>query len=219
MGQIASRLSKPLRNFNIDNRAAKVLERREKVAEPAPKHETTANKISQFRAEHPEYMEAVTTKDESLHEKLKSVYIESTGAPSVIRSAQKPLPLSRETKFESDLGAMDIEYEVPEGRADLKSVLEFLSKHQLNPDIATSSSIARDFRLDEAEVQNVLSHFKVLQIHIPQEMYKENKNMAKIVKEQLSSSEGLASNLRLPGKGNPRQGKLPSEADVFPDKS
>ncbi|XP_012946643.1 protein NDUFAF4 homolog, partial [Aplysia californica] len=136
-----------------------------------------------------------------------------------IRSAQKPLPLSRETKFESDLGAMDIEYEVPEGRADLKSVLEFLSKHQLNPDIATSSSIARDFRLDEAEVQNVLSHFKVLQIHIPQEMYKENKNMAKIVKEQLSSSEGLASNLRLPGKGNPRQGKLPSEADVFPDKS
>ena len=53
MGQAASRAlgmaKKPLRNYNVQNRADKVFEKMENIPNPAPKHASTIEPLSRFR--------------------------------------------------------------------------------------------------------------------------------------------------------------------------
>ena len=49
MGQVRSRIVRPFKNYNVEHRAEKILEKRQTVPESAPKHETTVKKFDRFR--------------------------------------------------------------------------------------------------------------------------------------------------------------------------
>ncbi|GFO06644.1 NADP dehydrogenase [ubiquinone] 1 alpha subcomplex assembly factor 4 [Plakobranchus ocellatus] len=194
---MGGRITRPIRNINIENRAAKALDRQKKAPKAAPKHATTVDKLSQMQQEHPEFLSDVENKNERLHERLKHIYIDSKDPPITIKSSQPAPQLSRRALQDRDLGVMDVEGEVPQGRSSLKSLMAFISSHQENPTQHSAAAIAEEHHLDEAAVQNVLAHFRVMQLHIPKEMYKENKNMNKIVAEQLKKSKGIAASFKL----------------------
>jgi len=223
MGQVRSRIVRPFKNYNVEHRAEKILEKRQTVPESAPKHETTVKKFDRFREENPELLEAVNTKYESLHDKLKTVYVESQGTNTEIKpaKAREPIKLSREFREESELGSMEVDYEVPEGRVSLRTALEILSQHQLSPESITAGSIAKDHKLQEQQVQHVLTHFKVLQLHIPKEMYAKNKNMKKLVQQQIDHGKSyMTQNLKIPTDSEIKEVKeqlknqLPSRKDL-----
>ena len=87
--------------------------------------------------------------------------------------------------------------EVPQGRSSLKTLMGFISNHQEDPRAHTAASIASDHSLNTEAVQNVLTHFKVMHLHLPKDMYSETKNMSKIVAEQLKASNQVASGFKL----------------------
>lgn len=205
MGIVRSKLARAVRNYNVVYRAEKVLERRAKpdlAPEPAPKHASTVEKIGSFRQENPELLEAVTTKSESLHDNLKSVYVESQGDNPEIQAKVKyeeSLPVSRAVHDETELGSMEIDYDVPAGKISLRTALELLSKHQQDPQTNSAAVLASEHQLDQADMQKVIRHFKVLQLHIPKEMYAKNKNMKKLVQQQMAYSKSyMTKNLQIP---------------------
>jgi len=222
MGQVRSRIAKPFKNYNVEHRAEKILEKRQTVPEAAPKHATTIDKIDRFREENPELLEAVNTKFESLHDKLKTVYVESQGSNTEIKPAKprEPIKLSREFREESELGSMEVDYDVPEGRVSLRTALEILSQHQLSPESVTPSSIAQDHKLQEEQVKHVLTHFKVLRLHIPKEMYAQNKNMKKLVQQQLDHGKSyMTQNLKIPTDSEIKEVKEQLQSQLPPGKN
>jgi len=205
MGQIRSKLVKIANNYNVEYRAEKVLERRAKpdsAPEPAPKHASTVEKIGSFRQENPELMEAVTTKYEGLHKNLKSVYVESQGNNPEIQSSsqyREPSKLSKKVHEEEELGSMEVNYEVPAGKLSLRTALELLGRHQMDPKANSVEVISTENQLDQTDMQKVVKHFKVLQLHIPKEMYAKNKNMKKLVQQQIAHSKSyMMQNLQIP---------------------
>ena len=83
------------------------------------------------------------------------------------------LPEDRRKTAPAEYGFPDPE-RIPEGRASLRQVLEFISKHHLEPKQNTAETIATDYKLDATQVQHVLKHFQVLHMHIPSEMLNKN---------------------------------------------
>lgn len=99
----------------------------------------------------------------------------------------KPLPLSREPPPETDMGVLESASDVPVGRASLKTVFTFLGQHHSDRQNYTAAKIAKEYRLDETEVENVLQYFKIMRLHLPQEMYKKIKGMDRIVGKQMET--------------------------------
>ncbi|CAL1542665.1 unnamed protein product [Lymnaea stagnalis] len=191
MGQIATRLTRPLRKFNIDNRTDRLFEKRQKVADAAPKHPTTVKMLSKIREEHPEYLEEQSTRHEILHENLKQVYVESKGdAPQL--SANRSLPITRGGPEETELGAMETTHTIPEGRANLRSMLVALGQYQTKPSEVTAAIIAQELKLSQSNVENVLKYFKVLHLYVPKELLKESKTLAKAYKMQIEAAKTSA---------------------------
>lgn len=202
MGQIRSRMVRSVKNYNVERRAEKLLEKRSKmdsVPESAPKHPSTVERIDRFRSENPQLMEAVTTKYESLHDRLKTVFVESQGVNPEIKSSREPLKLSKKFHEEEELGSMEVDYEVPSGKISLRTALELLTQHQMDPQTFSASAIATQHGLNVSEVEQILTHFKILQLHIPKEMYAKNKNMKKLVQDQIDHSKSyMTQNLKIP---------------------
>lgn len=199
MGQ---RLTRPIRNFNVENRAAKAIERQQKAPKAAPKHAGTMDAISQTQQEKTQILSEMENKNEMLHERLKQIYVDSKDNPIQIKSARPVVSLTRQAVAESDLGVLDVsaDEEVPQGRSSLKTLISLISRYQEDPTTKTTAEIAKDHRLDPTVIQDVLTHFKVMHLHLPKELYKETKNMGKIEAEQLEASKNIASSFKFEGK-------------------
>jgi len=163
MGKVYSHLAwRVSRNFNVENRAQKVLS--QEVIRPAPKHKSDEEYLSKIRQEHPELSAQIENKDEGLLKRLENVYVKSKD-PSVTepdRSAHK-LPQDRTPHEPARFGYEEPE-RVPYGRVTLRSALSFLGAHAQAPADHPASSIARDFKLDEQVTDDILKHFKMLQM-------------------------------------------------------
>lgn len=165
-------LKRPFKNYNVAHRAEKVLRKQEKVPNPAPKHASSITPIKQFREENPELLQAMQTKSDDLHERLKSVYLNSEGSHPEIKRVGKEeskdnLPKSGQVSRDEELSVMDIDYSPPEGKVSLKTALEALNQHMTKPDLITAEVIAKEHHLDKQEVEDMLQHFQLLQIFIP----------------------------------------------------
>lgn len=188
MGQIASRLTRPLRKFNFENRAERLLEKRSKVPDAAPKHPTTVKILSRIREEYPEYLDKQSIRHEKLNENLKQVYVESKGDATQF-SANKPLPTTRGGPEETELGAMETTHTIPEGRVNLRSILVALGQYQTKPNEVTAASIAQELKLSQSNVENILKYFKVLHLYVPKELLKESKALAKAYELQVKTAK------------------------------
>ncbi|XP_018323334.1 protein NDUFAF4 homolog isoform X2 [Agrilus planipennis] len=149
MGKILSLAMKPIRDFNFESRAHKVISR-EKPA-PAPKYKVDLLELERIQRDHPEIIEENLKKDEMLNKRLKNVFVDSYDPAKLQKQPQnpnRPLPTSRTPAGDFEYGFHEPR-EVPPGRVTLKNALQFINNHQLDPKNYTSTKIALQYNLPE----------------------------------------------------------------------
>ncbi|XP_067212021.1 protein NDUFAF4 homolog isoform X2 [Linepithema humile] len=158
MGKIYSMLTRPIRTFNIANRAEKIISREKPV--PAPQYASTEKLKKLSHEANPSFLENHYRKDMQLDQRLKDVFVTSTDSQEIITSAKesKLLPQSRHTSEEFDYFH---ESTIPLGKCSLKQVFTFLSGHKRDPATYSSEYIAAQYKLDKEVVDNILKHYKL----------------------------------------------------------
>lgn len=125
-----------------------------------------------------------------------------------IFASSKKLP-ERRTKLEEPELAFEEPEKVPEGKASLSQMHDFINEHYTNPAQYKAKDISEQYKLDSAVVEQVLKHFLPLQIKfkISEEFKKDHKKVAKelqkqgyIVEEPEISVEQIDTKKLAPGK-------------------
>ncbi|XP_025988014.1 protein NDUFAF4 homolog [Solenopsis invicta] len=161
MGKIYSVLTRPIRMFNIANRAEKVISREKPI--PAPQHAATEKQRQLSEKVNPHFLENHYQKNKQLDQRLKDVFVTSTDPQVTTESTKefKPLPQSRHS-WEHD--SIFEPYEVtvvPEGKCSLKQALTFILQHRQDPIKFSSENIASEYQIDKKVVDDILKYFKV----------------------------------------------------------
>ncbi|CAK1543452.1 unnamed protein product [Leptosia nina] len=167
-----SRALRPLKSFNIENRAHRVISKEKPKV--APKYPSTFEDLQRVQEAVPDIDDKLDKKNQDLDQRLKDVYVTSTGIPEddITRKKKdenpdRPLPNDRKPLEDFDFGLKEPE-KITYGRTTLRKSLEYISSHQMNPDEATPAKIAFEYKLKEKDVENILKYFKTFEIYIPE---------------------------------------------------
>uniref|UniRef100_L7M3Z1 NADH dehydrogenase [ubiquinone] 1 alpha subcomplex assembly factor 4 n=1 Tax=Rhipicephalus pulchellus TaxID=72859 RepID=L7M3Z1_RHIPC len=158
--RLAAFVSRPLRDFNIENR----VERAIGVEKPkaAPRHPSDA-KYERTQAG------VVQEKREDLLERLRSVKVVSSLGPQAQESSpppisDRPLPQSRAVPLVQKYGYFE-PATVPRGRMTLRQATQMLADVKMDPSTFTAEAVAAQYSLDVRDVHNVLRYFSVFRVH------------------------------------------------------
>ncbi|KZC09905.1 PREDICTED: protein NDUFAF4 homolog [Dufourea novaeangliae] len=161
MGKVYSYFTRPIRSFNIENRAHRVISKEKPV--PAPQYPSVTKQKELVDKLYPNYMEIHYKKNKQLDEHLKNVYVTSNDSvrePEGEAVSTKPLPQDRKHPPELQFGFYQSDI-IPEGKCTLKQALTFIGKHNENSSEYTAEIIAIEYKLDKQVVVNILKHFKI----------------------------------------------------------
>ncbi|XP_049880207.1 protein NDUFAF4 homolog [Pectinophora gossypiella] len=171
MGALVTRAIRPLKAFNIENRAHRVISKEKPI--PAPKYPQNLEDIKRAEAADPHLDEKLETKNEELDARLRDIYVTATGRPEddITREKQKrnpnrPLPEDRKMVEDYELGFKEPE-RIPYGRTTLRHAITFISAHQMDPEEATAEKIANEYKLKKEDVDNILKYYKSYEVYIP----------------------------------------------------
>ncbi|XP_008549229.1 protein NDUFAF4 homolog [Microplitis demolitor] len=164
MGIIMSRLSKPIRTFNIENRAGRVLGKDKPL--PAPTYPSTAQQLKIAQEVNPDFLKNHYKKDEELYDRLKQVFVSSQAQPEVTDTEK--LPKNKRWVTEFDYGFWEPET-VPAGRCQLRTVMKFMGDYELDPKKNSVQEISLKYNLDPADVANIIEYYRVFQVIVPKE--------------------------------------------------
>ncbi|CAL7934022.1 unnamed protein product [Xylocopa violacea] len=159
MGKIYSILTRPIRNFNIENRARRVISRKKPI--PAPVHASVEKQRMMVEKLNPNFMAEHYKKDPKLHDHLKSVYVESEdiGPP---KTSSRSLPQYR---GEPIAGYYDYYNDIAvSGKCSLKQAIKFLTMHKEDPVKYSIEKISEEYQLDKQLVENIVTNFKVFHV-------------------------------------------------------
>ncbi|KAH8382514.1 hypothetical protein KR009_003929 [Drosophila setifemur] len=183
MGQVASRVVRQAKRFNVENRAHRVLEREKPT--PAPKFESNLRDMERTLELDPKFVDKLNVKDASLDTRLKDVYVTSQDrfikrvqerqakeAASSETQDQRVLPMDRKTPEDFEYGYMEPNRITP-GRCTLRQALKFINDHQLDPEAWPAKKISNEYKLKEPHVENILHYFKTFNMYIPDQKYKD----------------------------------------------
>lgn len=173
MGALVTRALRPIKSFNIENRAHRVISKEKPV--PAPKYPANIEDMRRAIEADPELDEKLHRKDPGLDSRLRDVYVTSVGKPEddITREIQKekttdrPLPENRTQVEEFEYGFKE-PGRVTYGRTTLRHAINFISAYQMNPEEATPAKIAAEYKLKEEDVLNVLKYFKTYEVYLPE---------------------------------------------------
>lgn len=84
--------------------------------------------------------------------------------------SNRPLPQDRE-EFETsfDTYGYHIPNRLAHGKVDFLQLLDILKKYSDTKGEYSAADIAKDYKVDPTKMQNVLTHFQVLQVIMPKE--------------------------------------------------
>ncbi|KYN27646.1 PREDICTED: protein NDUFAF4 homolog [Trachymyrmex cornetzi] len=161
MGKIYSVLTRPIRTFNIENRAAKLISREKPV--PAPQYASTEKQKKLSDQVNPHFLEDHYQKNTQLDQRLKDVFVTSTDSQEMKEPTRdsKVLPQSRRS---SENGFTFESYEptmIPMGKCSLKQALTFLLQHKRDPIKYSSENIASEYKMDKKVIDDILKYFKL----------------------------------------------------------
>ncbi|CAK9795551.1 Protein NDUFAF4 homolog [Anthophora quadrimaculata] len=139
MGKVYSLLTRPIRTFNVESRAERVITREKPI--PAPEYTAEQKQREEVKKLYPNFMETHNKKNPKLDDYLKNVFVVSKD-PQEVPSSIKLLG----TK----------------GKCTFNEVVEFLNLYQHNPKEYTVEKISQDYNLDKQTVENIVSHFQIL---------------------------------------------------------
>ncbi|XP_072948106.1 NADH dehydrogenase [ubiquinone] 1 alpha subcomplex assembly factor 4 [Epargyreus clarus] len=178
MGALVSTALRPLKSFNIENRAHRVISKEKPT--PAPQYAASLEDLKRTLEADPDLDKKLDSKDPALDERLKDVYVTSFGRPEDDmtrerkQSADRPLPQDRKLVDDYDYGFKEPD-RIPYGRTTLRQAIEFMTLHQCNPSEVTAEKIAIEYKLKEEDVVNILKYFKTYEVYVP-----ETKNSAAV---------------------------------------
>ncbi|XP_078035285.1 NADH dehydrogenase [ubiquinone] 1 alpha subcomplex assembly factor 4 isoform X3 [Augochlora pura] len=160
MGNIYTFITRPLRSFNIENRAQRVLGKDKPI--PAPQYPSTAKQKELVDKLYPNFLEEHYKKDKQLDDRLKNIYVTSNDPMEIVKpvTSTRPLPGKRADAEEYDFSYYDASH-TPEGKCSLNQALTFLTNHVQSPDVYTVDKIAAEYKLDKNVVESILKHFTV----------------------------------------------------------
>lgn len=160
MGKVYSLLTRPLRTFNIENRAERIISRDKPI--PAPQYPATEKQKKLSEQINPHFLEDHYQKNVQLDQRLKDVFVTSTDSQvkQELTKESKLLPQSRH-KWDNDSRLESYESTmIPMGKCSLKQALAFLLQHKRDPTY-NSETIASEYKLDKRVVDDILKYFKL----------------------------------------------------------
>lgn len=161
MGKVYSLLTRPIRTFNIANRAEKIISREKPVRAPQYAYAEKQKKLSD--EVNPNFLKEHYRKDMQLDQRLKDVFVTSTDPEKVIESTkeeQRPLPQNRHTPDEFIFDFYEPTM-IPVGKCSMKQAMQFIWHHQHDPATHNSENIAAEYKIDKKVVDDILKHFKL----------------------------------------------------------
>lgn len=185
MGGARSVLTKPFKNFNIESRVHRELERHSEKPKVAPRHKTSQGRRLQDIDLSDE--DEITKKDELLLDMLKSVRIDSTGPPPP-NPKERPLPEEISTKPLPEYGIVEPKHIQP-GKLTIRQALDMISKYQSDPRTFNSAHLAKEYNLELYDTQQILKHFQTFHMHIPKKMEERFPHLMDTLKEKVSVLE------------------------------
>jgi len=158
-----TRAYRPVQNFNVEERAFKVISRDKPT--PAPVHPGKMKEIMDAIKRDPNLLTQGKL-DPKTMENMSRVFLTSQGDNPVIKRRTKDLPVDRRGHEEYPYGSEEPAV-IPPGKASMKQLLDLLSNHQSKPREYTADKLAAEYNLDVVDVRNTLEYFKPFQLHIP----------------------------------------------------
>lgn len=173
MGALVAKALRPVKAFNIENRAHRVISKEKPT--PAPRYPGNIEDLKRTLEADPNIDEKLDKKDPALDDRLKDVYVTSYGRSEddVTRELRKkqsevrPLPQDRKLVEDFEFGFREPE-KIKYGRASLRQVVTFISAHQIDSKEASPDKIAFEYKLKLEDVESILKYFKTFEIYIPE---------------------------------------------------
>ncbi|KAK3097414.1 hypothetical protein FSP39_009434 [Pinctada imbricata] len=192
MGAAMRVIMRPIRNFNIENRAHRHLDKMETgKPQPAPKHKSAkAKKLYDDAWSNPD--ESLLQKDEGLASKLKTLEVKTIDPHLEKSSTKRPLPEKRPQKEELLFGIPTPK--TGKGKINIKEVMDILSGTESDLKGFSVDKISKKYNLDPIKVQQILTNyglFKTLDFRDPKQ---------KIDRETQESQEHLFKAVPAPKK-------------------
>ncbi|XP_004673769.1 PREDICTED: NADH dehydrogenase [ubiquinone] 1 alpha subcomplex assembly factor 4 [Condylura cristata] len=159
-------VTRAIRNFNLENRAEREISKMKPSS--APRHPST-KKILQAQINHdPEIKGEIARKDDRLLSLLKDVYVDSKDPVSsmqvkdaVTRQQPKEFRLPKGHHFDM----MNIK-NIPKGKISIVEALTLLNNHKLHPETWTAEKIAKEYHLEQKDVNSLLKYFVTFEVKI-----------------------------------------------------
>ena len=95
--------------------------------------------------------------------------------------AQSRLPENRGKVEDPEFGYLEPDI-IPPGKASIRQALEFISSHQAQPEVYDAKTIAMDYKLESAQVQQVLKYFKAYEMYLPKALRESYPKLDNLVK-------------------------------------
>lgn len=168
MGKVYSTLTRPVRMFNIMNRAERVISREKPT--PAPQYAAAEKQRRLTDKVNPRFLEEHYQKNAQLDRRLKDVFVTSTDPQEIKESTGESKPLPQERRSREDEFLYE-PYEstavIPIGKCSLRQALTFLLQHKRDPVMYNSENIASEYKMDKKVVDDILKYFKVYVVVSP----------------------------------------------------
>ncbi|XP_031783576.1 protein NDUFAF4 homolog [Nasonia vitripennis] len=165
MGKTASRMTRPLKNWNIENRAHKVISKEKPTV--APTYSSTQKQIDLVNQLDPEYKDRSQKKDPGLDDNLRQVFVRtnSTEVQEIDSRSNPNRPLPKEKTLQEgfEFGFYESTV-VKDGKVSLRQAMEFINNHKKNPEKYTAEAIAKEFKLDSKLTANILEFYKIFEV-------------------------------------------------------
>lgn len=164
--RVSAFILRPVRDYNVENRAHKVIASQKPRV--APKH-PTEEKYAKTGPKSEKMPEFLGKKEDHL-ERLKGIEVVSTNitpAQADLPSGKRrPLPQSHQAWQQYEYGYYEPEV-VPEGRITLRQATKMISDAATDPSVWTAEVLARQYCLKREDAENILKYFRVYKIHVP----------------------------------------------------
>jgi len=179
MGNKASRvygtlIKRPLQRYNVEYRAEKVVKKIEDpsaAAMRAPMYQSDAELLEEIRRQNPTMAEQAVRKDDDLHHRLKSVYVESTD-PVVeeVPQSDPSKPLPRDTsQYSYDFVPAQLRLDttdrkartLPRGKVTLEQTVDILTQYKMSEENFDHLAIADQYRLNPEKVKQAVKYFTI----------------------------------------------------------
>ncbi|XP_078068770.1 NADH dehydrogenase [ubiquinone] 1 alpha subcomplex assembly factor 4 [Mustelus asterias] len=163
---MGGRLTRAIRNFNLENRAHVEIGKQKPTS--APRHPGNQALMKQQKLSDLPEARDVHNKNEELLSLLRDVYVDSKDIPAKrLKTVEtsKQLQEHRLLKSTMSYDLFNIT-KVPKGKLSIPEALVILNNHKLQPQVWTVDKIAEDYSLDLKDVKGLLEFFKPFEIKV-----------------------------------------------------